>query len=113
MSCNRENVVWPAEDGTWCIGFYAFYDVNTDDDNWDHEWDVEYDYSEFMWASWGHQTEQAARDSWDGANPGGETLYEKRDEHCEHLDKLLAKYREHRAKLDAEARARGRTPWAY
>jgi hypothetical protein len=93
VSCHRENVIWPAEDGTWNIGFYDFYSVNTDSDDWDYEWDVEYDYSCFNWCSWGHATEQAAFDSWDGSNPGGGRSHPKRDARCIELDKMLAEYK--------------------
>ena len=65
MSFNRENVVWQSEDGTWNRGFYEV--VWTGDDP---EWDVEYG-SDFEWVSTGHATEEAACNSWDGANPGG------------------------------------------
>lgn len=71
MSFNRENVVWQSADGTWGRGFYESYSVGSyDDDDYDPEWDVDYDYDTFAWVSVGHATEEAARASWDGANPG-------------------------------------------
>lgn len=72
MSVNRENVVWQSEDGTWSRGFYDFYDTKDyDDEGYDYEWDVDYEYDSFRWVSCGHATKEQARASWDGANPGG------------------------------------------
>lgn len=71
MSFNRDNVVWQSSDGTWNRGFYW---VSWVDSEGDPEWDVEYDYSRLEWVSTGHSTEEAARTSWDGANPGGYTI---------------------------------------
>ena len=70
MSFNRDNVVWQSEDGTWSRGFFGA-DVYGDDP----EWDVEYDYQRFEWASTGHRTERSAEDSWHGANPGMHTIW--------------------------------------
>lgn len=76
MSYHRENVIWQSADGTWGRGFYENYPTKSyDDDDYDSEWDVEYDYDIFSWVSVGHPTEQAAGASWDGANPGGSTVY--------------------------------------
>ena len=76
MSYHRENVIWQSADGTWGRGFYENYPTKSyDDDDYDSEWDVEYDYDRFSWVSVGHPTEQAAGASWDGANPGGSTVY--------------------------------------
>lgn len=69
MSCNRENVIWQSADGRWNRGMYDFHIWGDDP-----EWDVEYDMGRFHWVSTGHETEQAAADSWDGANPGGATV---------------------------------------
>lgn len=71
MSCNRENVVWKTANGTWGIGFFS-YEVWGDD----HEWDVDYDYSRFFWASTGHTGKQAAISAWHGANPGAHEIIE-------------------------------------
>lgn len=73
MSLNRENVIWQSPNGTWNRAFYSFYEVNTDDEDFDNEWDVEYE-SHFNWASTGHPTEEAAEASWRGCNPGGHQL---------------------------------------
>lgn len=70
VSCNRENVVWQSADGTWSRGFFEFWAVNQDDEDWDFEWDVEYG-SDFHWVSTGHATMDDAYRSWTGANPGG------------------------------------------
>ena len=96
MSCNRENVVWQRRDGTWCIGFYDYYPTgDTSSEDWDYEWDVEYT-DDFMWAREGLASEQAAIDSWDGANPGSHTIYtyspsENAQGYTEHFEELLAK----------------------
>lgn len=68
MSFHRENVVWQSADGTWNRGLYTAHEQFWVD-NVDPEWDVDYDYSSFEWASTGHPTKQSAIDSWDGANP--------------------------------------------
>lgn len=76
MSCNRENVTWQSKDGTWNIGFYAYYAVNEDSEDWDYEWDVEYeDY--FDWVALGKKTpeEAYAAYTFGNANPGGTTIY--------------------------------------
>lgn len=76
MSVHRENVTWKSRDGTWNRGFYDYYSVNRDSEDWDYEWDVEYNYDTFNWVSTGHATEEAANDAWRGANPGsGEVHY--------------------------------------
>ena len=77
MSWNRENVIWQSKDKTWNIGFFRQEPVGSwsDDPDYDPEWDVEYDYDSFSFASVGHRTEQQARAAWNGANPGGSTVY--------------------------------------
>lgn len=74
MSKNRENVVWQSKDGTWSIGFYEVIEGDVFDPDYDDEWDVDYDFSKFWWASTGHATETAAMNSWHGANPGSHTV---------------------------------------
>lgn len=72
MSKNRENVLWQSENGTWNRGFFSFWEVgDTSDPDFDDEWDVEYNYDEFFWASTGHTSEVAAEKAWRGPNPGG------------------------------------------
>lgn len=71
MSVNRENVIWQSENGKWNLGFFEVYENWSDDDeDYDFEWDVEYNFSAFEWVSRNHATEDAALRSWDGANPG-------------------------------------------
>lgn len=70
MSFNRKNIIWQSKDGTWNRAFYEFWEVDTDDDDFDPEWDVEYG-EDFNWVSTGHLTLEAAEESWKGANPGG------------------------------------------
>lgn len=90
MSCNRENVTWVSRDGTWNRGFFEYYSINTDDPDWDYEWDVEYDHSRFDWVSVGHATEEAASASWDGANPGGSNVYATPSEATDRFDEMAA-----------------------
>jgi hypothetical protein len=87
MSCNRENVIWKRRDGTWGRGFFDFYQTGED-----HEWDVEYDYSAFNWASVGHPTQEAANAAWTGANPSGSTTYEEPSEETDRFDSLAEKF---------------------
>lgn len=71
MSLNRENVIWQSKDQTWNRGFYTCNPMGSFDEDFDHEWDVEYDYSSFEWVSTGHPTLASAEKSWDGPNPDG------------------------------------------
>jgi hypothetical protein len=66
MSKNRENVIWQGSDGKWNRGFFDFVVTGPDD-----EWDVEYNHDHFFWTATGLPSEDAAREAWDGANPGG------------------------------------------
>jgi hypothetical protein len=109
MSCNRENVTWQAEDGTWSIGFFDFHAVGQDSPDWDFEWDVEYDFSRFNWTSHGHATPDGAYEAWDGANPGG-TMIVRRDEDpaaCAEYDQM-ARARAERELRNVEAELAGR-----
>ena len=96
MSCNRENVVWQRQNGTWCVGFYDFYPTgDTSDPDWDYEWDVEYTDT-FMWAKEGLPSEDEACAAWSKAgnsNPGGHSIYpwsEEDQSYIEHFEKLLS-----------------------
>lgn len=91
MSCNRENVVWKGRDGKWNVGHFAFYSVDTDKEDWDYEWDVEYDYSEFHWASVGHATEDEAHAAWQGSNPGCSMVHYEPDADTDRYDAMAAK----------------------
>ena len=66
MSRHRENVIWESRDRKWNRGFFDFRVTGPDD-----EWDVEYDHKSFKWVTTDLPTEDAARESWPGANPGG------------------------------------------
>lgn len=75
MSFHRENIVWQSADGTWSRGFYECHESGGyEDDDFDPEWDVEYDYDALEQVSCGHPSEDAALQSWRGANPGGATV---------------------------------------
>ena len=63
MSFNRENILWQSADGTWSHGFYECHGGT--------EWDAEYNHDVLEYASCGHPSEDAALQSWRGANPGG------------------------------------------
>lgn len=94
MSFHRENIIWQSADGTWSRGFYETYDTGGyGDDDYDPEWDVDYDFGALQWVSTGYATEQVARESWDGANPGGHSVLEWRDgqDENEKLDDMAAK----------------------
>lgn len=86
MSLNRENVVWQSPDGTWNRGFYDYHHGDTSDPDYDEEWDVNYDYDRFHWVSSGHRTEDAARASWNGANPGSDGAIVYIPEHVVWID---------------------------
>ena len=68
-------------------GFFSWWQVGDDP-----EWDVEYDYSRFESVSTGHPDERTAHDSWQGANPGGYTVYHYADspDMCEQYDAMAA-----------------------
>jgi hypothetical protein len=87
MSVNRENVIWKSRNGTWGIGFYDYYQTGED-----YEWDVEYDYSCFNFASVGHVSEDAAHAAWRGANPGGSTIYSEPSAETDRFDEMAAKF---------------------
>ena len=72
MSVNRENIAWQREDGTWCIGFWSFYNVGQDEEDWDFEWGVEYEHDSFWYFSEGHSSAEAALEAFcrRNANPG-------------------------------------------
>lgn len=105
MSVNRENVIWKSKDGTWNRGFFDYWNVNEDDPDWDFEWDVEYEMSRFNWVSTGHATEEAARHSWDGANPGSSQTFDRRRgqaKTCDEFDRMAAALKKQIAKQRAE-----------
>ena len=100
MSKNRENTAWPAADGTWSIGFYDYHQLRGgDDDDFDDEWDVDYDYSSFWWVSTGHPSADAAMDAYcrTNCNPGGgEVILDRTTSaaECEKLDAMVIAFRD-------------------
>lgn len=93
MSYNRENVVWQSQNGTWNIGFFATIQTNFNDD-YDDDWDVEYLWDEFEWASTGHSTSTEATNAWYGVNPGGCNIlpYQENNQQAEKYDLMAAYY---------------------
>lgn len=94
MSFNRENVIWLSPtDHMWYRGFFACYPYNDwDNEDYDPEWDVEYDFSRFEWTSGPHANEEAAWASWTGANPGGHWT-DIDPERCAEFDRMFKEYR--------------------
>lgn len=77
MSYNRENVTFQSEDGKWNIGFFSFYEtVSYMDEDFDSEWDVEYNYDSFWWASKRHNTPEEAYQAYtrNHGNPSGTSI---------------------------------------
>lgn len=90
MSCNRENISWRSgKDGKWYIGFYNFYYTNEESEDFDFEWDVEYDFTRFNWASGPHDTLEEAEASWKGANPGIWAPHMTIDETSDKCDRMF------------------------
>jgi len=97
MSFNRENVIWQSKGKTWNIGFFRTAWVGEDDP----EWDVEYDFESFDWASTSHPTEEAAWRSWPGANPGGYSCLTYGDDTkalCDKYDQMAQTWKLEQAK---------------
>lgn len=85
MSFNRENAIWKTADRAgWRCGFYRAHVWGEDD-----EWDVNYDYDHFEWVSPLCGSQESARLSWDGANPGAWDIYDD-PEHPEQARKFDA-----------------------
>lgn len=96
MSTNRENVIWQSSNGLWNRAFYEFWEVDTDSDDFDPEWSVEYG-QDFNWVSLGHATADAAEQSWKGSNPGGWEQYEygpDTEKACASFDEKARKFLE-------------------
>lgn len=70
MSCNREHIAWREDDGTISVGFYGFEYINTEADDFDHEWDVIYDYDSFCSLTRGLRTIDEVADHGPNGNPG-------------------------------------------
>jgi hypothetical protein len=90
VSKNRENVVWQSENGLWSIGFYTVLHPGNawEDDDYDDEWDVDYDFDSFEWGNSGFSTVEAAMRSWNGPNPGGTTQISWREQNAEEIARL-------------------------
>jgi hypothetical protein len=89
MSFCRENVVWQSARGGWYIGFFetsVFGD--------DPEWDVDYNFDAFEWASGPHKSEAEAKSAWDGANPGMHTICQHPED--DRYDKMFDAWQEAR-----------------
>lgn len=87
MSFSRENVIWKSADGCWYIGFFECF-VTGDDP----EWDVDYNFSNFQWASGPHKTEQEAEDAWHGANPGMHMIISNPGQETAEYDQMFKNY---------------------
>lgn len=76
MSRNHENVVWQDEAGRWSVGFYKRIPAsNSYSDTYDSEWDDDFDFSTFEFASIGHLSQASAFAAWRGPNPGSSNVY--------------------------------------
>lgn len=95
MSFNRENVTWQSKDGTWNMAFFRTTWVGSEDEGYDPEWDVEYDYHEFH--LYAYATGKASPDAaWDAvleqtANPGGGWVVSRAIsvDDCDKYDRML------------------------
>lgn len=92
MSCNRDNVTWQSADKTWNAGFFSFTSFNTDSEDFDYEWDVDYNYDSFWFVTKGHKTPEAAQAAYtyDHMNPGGTTYvhYAGNSADCKKYDRM-------------------------
>lgn len=95
MSFNRENVTWQNADGTWNMAFYQVAWEGREDEGFDPEWDVEYDYSKFE--SYGYALRCPSEDAAYAEatskrpNPGGSYVvpYLGNEEECAKYDRML------------------------
>lgn len=115
MSRYTEYVVWQSSDNSWGIATYLSYETgDIDSPDFDEEWDREWDYSAFAWASTGHHSEEAARRQLT-PNPGhggDKALHSEDPEQAAQLD-LLARIlkdpafaKQHRLEKDKETVAK-------
>lgn len=95
MSTNRENITFQTADGKWNIGFWEFFYINTDSEDFDSEWDVEYNYSSFWYASTGHATPEKAYEAYtrNHSNPAGTSIltYEGNENECDNYAEMVQK----------------------
>lgn len=61
MSWNHENAAWQSKDKTWNIGFFPATPRGDENDGYDPEWDVDYDYYSFANVFTGYKTLEEAR----------------------------------------------------
>ncbi|HSX23031.1 MAG TPA: hypothetical protein VLE97_09680 [Gaiellaceae bacterium] len=108
MSKNRENVIWQSPHGTWNRGFFDYYVTGPDD-----EWDVEYDHRRFNWVTTGLPSEDAAREAWAGANPGGYQRIpwnETNRAEIARYDAMAAEHEKHEKEHGGTSRRGGKSP---
>lgn len=125
MSKNRENVIWQSPSGRWNRGFFDYFITGPDD-----EWDVEYDHHRFNWVATDLPSEEAARQAWHGANPGGHQRVPWSEKNRAEIERYEAMAAEHQkaergpsrrstkspAQLDREIRsvlAKGKKPYSW
>lgn len=90
MSFHRENVIWKSRNDTWSMGVFDCYQTGDDP-----EWDVEYDFNTFSWASSGHASQQAAYQAWrddGGSNTGGGEVHDTPSSQTDQWDAMVANY---------------------
>lgn len=90
MSFHRENVIWKSRNGKWSMGVFDCYQTGEDP-----EWDVEYDFGTFSWASTGHASEEAAYQAWrddGGSNTGGGEVQHEPSEETDRWDIMATTY---------------------
>jgi len=90
MSFHRENVIWKSHNGLWSMGVFDCYQTGDDP-----EWDVEYNFNTFSWATTGHKSEQDAYQAWrddGGSNTGGGEVCETPNNQTQQWDTMAAAY---------------------
>ena len=92
MSLNRENVTWQSADGKWNMGFYDYEYVNTESEDFDSEWDVEYNYDMFCCVIKNKLSPEDAYNSYvfNHANPGGTVIYDYTEENMNMIESFEA-----------------------
>lgn len=96
MSFHHENIIWQTEDGKWSIGFYTRLRGDAyGTEDYDPEWDDDFDFDTFQWASTGHPSMDDASRAWRGPNPGTCSVLHlgKDPAKAQRLDAMVAAYR--------------------
>ena len=101
MSFYREVVVWKSRHGGWYIALFDSYSTGPDP-----EWDVEYNFNDFEWASGPHPSQDDAWSAWPYANPGGYSLYEEPGEKTDRYDQIFETFQARVQARKAAIRAR-------